>query len=157
MPKDIKPRIVESSSCNTLHAFGDEVLIHLSGADTGGKFCMFTITSPPGGGPPPHYHENEDEWFFLMAGDIEFLIDGKWVRGNEGATVFMPRGSIHTFRNIGKSPSKLLTHTSPSGFEKFFEECASVFANPNGPDMSLIIEISGKYGIQFVESQGTTQ
>jgi hypothetical protein len=42
----------------TLHAFCEEVIVHLAGAQTGGKIA-------PGGDPPPHYHLNEDELFLV--------------------------------------------------------------------------------------------
>jgi hypothetical protein len=45
----------------TLHAFCEEVIVHLAGAQTGGKIALWTEITPPGGRPRPHYHLNEDE------------------------------------------------------------------------------------------------
>ena len=125
--------------------------IHLGGAQTGGKLTVFTALTPPGGGPPPHYHANEDEWFFPLEGRVEFYLDGSWKEVPMGTTLFIPRGTVHTFRNIGDTPLKVLTHTSPAGFEKFFERCANEFAKGGPPDMARIIEISAEHGIHFVE------
>src|SRR5436190_24318897 len=51
-----------SSSCvmlpcdhKVIRAFGCELIIHLSAAETGGKYTMFTSVQAPGVGPPPHY------------------------------------------------------------------------------------------------------
>jgi len=59
------PVILARGEGDTLHAFGEEVIVHLAGAQTGGKIALWTEITPPGGGPPPHYHLNEDELFFV--------------------------------------------------------------------------------------------
>ena len=87
-----------------LLAFGEEVTVYLGSAETGGKFTSFVEVTPPGGGPPPHYHENEDEWFFPLEGRAEFFLDGTWKEVPIGIIVFVPRGTVHTFRNPGETP-----------------------------------------------------
>lgn len=141
---------VPPGSGKVLHAFGEEVTVYLDGAQTGGKFTMFTETTPPGGGPPPHYHEAEDEWLLPLEGRVEFFLDGEWNEVSVGTVVYAPRRVIHTFRNAGNGPLKMLVHTSPSGFETFFERCAEEFAKPGPPDMDRIVEISAEHGIHFV-------
>jgi quercetin dioxygenase-like cupin family protein len=148
--KERMPTVVLPGAAQTLQAFGDEVLIHLGGAETGGKYSVFTSITPPGGGPPPHYHNNEDEWFFPLEGRVEFFLDGSWKEVPLGSLVFVPRDMVHTFRNCGDRPSKILTQTAPSGFEIFFERCAAEFAKSGPPDMDRIIEISAEHGIHYV-------
>ena len=46
-----------------IRAFGDELQLTVSGAETGGKYAQGLLITQPGGGPPPHVHANEDEWF----------------------------------------------------------------------------------------------
>jgi quercetin dioxygenase-like cupin family protein len=146
----VMPAVILPQSAKTLRAFGDEVYVHLGGAETGGKYTVFTITTPPGSGPPPHYHNHEDEWFYVLEGQVEFLLDGAWKKVPVGAHIFIPRSKVHTFRNCGEQQLKMLTHTSPSGFEIFFERCAAEFAKPGPPDMDRIIKISAEHGIHFV-------
>jgi mannose-6-phosphate isomerase-like protein (cupin superfamily) len=147
---DLSSLKVPPSAGRVLHAFGEEVTVYLGGAETGGKFTSFAELTPPGGGPPPHYHLQEDEWFFPLEGRVEFLLDGKWDEVPLKTMVFVPRGTVHTFRNPGDQPLKMLIHTSPSGFEVFFERCAREFAKPGPPDMGRILEISAEHGIHFV-------
>jgi hypothetical protein len=64
--------------------------------------------------------------------------------------VFMPRGVVHSFRNPGSTPLRMLVHTAPSGFEVFFSRCADEFAKPGPPDMQRIMAISAEHGIFFV-------
>jgi len=148
---EIQPVIVYPDALEPLRAFGDEIYVHVGGRETDGKYTIFTDITPPGGGPPPHYHQNEDEWFFPMEGRVEFFLGGEWREVPMRTVVFLPRGTVHTFRNIGDRPLVMLTHTAPSGFETFFARCAAEFAKPGPPDMARIVEISAEHGIFFVE------
>ena len=144
------PAIILPGEAKSLHAFGDEIFFHLGGAETGGQYTVFTDVTPPGGGPPPHYHENEDEWFFPLEGRVEFFLEGAWREVPLQSLVFIPRGTVHTFRNCGETPLKMLIHTAPAGFEIFFRRCATEFARSGPPDMQRIVEISAEHGIYFV-------
>ena len=131
-------------------AFGDEVRIHLGAPETAGKYTLFTVISPPGGGPPPHIHVNEDEWFIVLGGRAEFFAAGAWNPVAIGTTVYVPKGTVHTYKNVGDTPLRMLVHTSPAGFETFYSRCAAEFAEPSPPDMARIVQIAGEHGIQFV-------
>ncbi|MGH7982664.1 MAG: cupin domain-containing protein [Candidatus Udaeobacter sp.] len=134
-----------------LHGFGEEVTILLDGEQTAGKLTMWTKITPPGGGPPPHHHLNEDEAFHVLEGRVAFLSGGEWQEVGHGGAAYMPRGVVHTFKNVGDQPSRMLLTAAPSGFEKFFARCAEEFAKAGGPDMSRIIEIGIEHGIHFVQ------
>lgn len=138
-----------AGTSRVIRAFGDELHLHLSGEHTGGTIAMFTNITPVGGGPPPHIHRDEDEWFHVLEGRVEFLHDGAWHEVPVGSTVFMPRGSLHTFRNVGEVPLKQLITTSPAGFEVFFGRCAEVFERGGPPDFDELIAISAEHGITY--------
>ena len=142
--------VADAASGTVFRAFGDEMTVLLSGADTGGKFALCLDVTPPEGGPPPHYHLHEDEWFFPLEGEVDFFIEGAWRSVAVGTVVFVPRGRVHTFRNSGTVPLKMLIQTAPAGFETFFERCAGEFAKPGPPDMKRIVEISAEHGIHYV-------
>ena len=145
------PMLMLPGQGRVIRAFGEEVIMHLEGEHTGGKLSLWTEITPPGGGPPPHYHLNEDEWLMVQEGRMSCLVDGQWQELKASGIVFAPRGSVHTFKNVGDEVSRMLVSTSPSGFEKFFSRCADEFANPGGPDMQRIVEISAEHGIHFVQ------
>lgn len=132
-----------------LCAFGDEVTVLLGAGDTGGKLSLWTEVVPPGGGPPPHRHLREDEWFVVQEGTFSFFVLGEWRELGPGGAAFMPRASVHTFKNTGKTAGKLLIGTSPAGFETFFGRCAEEFAREGGPDMGRIMGIADEHGIEF--------
>jgi hypothetical protein len=93
---------------------------------------------------------NEDETFFVVEGRVSFFKDGEWQEVTSGTAAFMPRGVVHTFKNVGAGPLRMLISTSPSGFETFFARCAGEFAKPGVPNMERIIAISAEHGIHFV-------
>ncbi len=64
---------------------------------------------PPGGGfQVPHCHEDLDAVFYVLEGEIEFLLDGQWRRAATGSTVFVPAGTVHAFRNASDRSARQL-------------------------------------------------
>src|SRR5215213_4812113 len=64
------------------------------------------------------------------------------------------RGTLHTFKNVGTSLSRVLAVISPGGFEKFFLEAGKPATEgsspPEGePDVRRIVEIGQKYGMEI--------
>ena len=143
--------IIRQDEARVFRAFGEQVIIHLDGEPTAGKLTMWTEITPLGGRPPPHYHLNEDETFHVIEGWVAFFLNGEWNEVGSGETAFMPRRIVHTFKNVGDQPSRMLNMTTPSGFEKSFARCADEFAKPGEPDMSRIVEIGVEHGIHFVQ------
>lgn len=144
-----KPWITIGGQSRVIHAFGEQMYIHLGAEETGGRYCMFTEVTSPGGGPPPHHHTGEDEWFHVLEGRAAFLKDGEWVEVPPGSSVFIPRGTVHSFKNVGDTPLKQLITVAPAGIETFFARCAEEFKKTEGPDMERILAISAEHGIVF--------
>ena len=145
------PFVVTPGQEKVIRAFGSEMIFHLMGEHTGGRYMLATIVAPAGNpGPPPHYHENEDECFIVQEGKMSFFIAGQWHDVTPGTIVFAPKLSVHTLKNVGDTPARILCSASPAGFEIFFAECELEFQKPGGPDMERIVEISAEHGIHYV-------
>jgi len=76
------------------------------------------------------------------------------IPANVGAAVYIPRGTLHTFRNVGTSPSRIFALISPGGFEKFFLEAGESAMEgspaPEGEtDVGRIGEIGQKHGLEI--------
>jgi len=143
-------RVVPFEKAAVVRAFGEEVHFLLRAAETNGAYTLFLELTPPGGGPPPHFHQREDEWFTVLEGRVSFFGDGHWTEVGPGGAFFAPRGAVHTYRNDGPSPARMLVQTSPSGIESFFDAAAAEFARPGGPDMEKAMGIAAAHGIEFV-------
>ncbi|MGB5755323.1 MAG: cupin domain-containing protein [Acidimicrobiales bacterium] len=81
-------------------------------------FAMFVNHFPPmGGGPPAHHHNSYDEAFYVLAGEMEFCVDGETARVPAGSMAFVPRGATHAFRNPSTEPAHLLVVTTPEAID----------------------------------------
>jgi hypothetical protein len=49
-----------------LNVVGEETLVKVSPADSGGALAAFHLVAPPMSGPPRHVHSREDEWFYVL-------------------------------------------------------------------------------------------
>jgi len=143
--------VVEPGDGRVLRAFGEEVTILLDGDQTGGRLTMWLETTPPEGGPPPHFHINDDEAFHVLEGRVAFFQNSKWHEVGPGGSAFVPRGQVHTFKNVGEGNSRMLLSTSPAGFDIFFSRCAEEWSRSGGPDMSRVFEIAAEHGIHFIK------
>jgi quercetin dioxygenase-like cupin family protein len=130
----------------TIHVFGDPVDVLVDAATSKGLSSVLVHLVSPGGGPPPHHHTREDETFTPLEGTFEMLYDGKWHPLATGQTIFCPRNNVHTFRNAGSTPARLLMFITPGGFENFLEQIGLL--SP-ATDMAKMIEIAARYGITF--------
>lgn len=118
--------------------------IRLTAAETGGHLGMFETVDHPGYGPPRHIHHDADETFVLLKGRVDFLLAGVVTAQVAGDTVFIPRGTEHSFCVRGNSPARMLTVMTPGGFEGFFREMAAgKFRIPQ--DMDRIVPIAAAF------------
>ncbi len=147
-----KAIVTPAGQTKILRAFGEDIVIHLNGEQTGGRLTMWTELTPPGEGPPAHFHINDDETFYVIEGQVSFFHNGEWQEVGPGGTAFAPRGEVHTFKNVGSTPSQMVMSTTPAGIENFFSRAAVEFAKPGGPDMQVVHGIAAEHGIHFVAS-----
>ena len=100
---------------------GDTYTLLVSGAQTGGRFCLFDMHIPPEGGPGPHRHDFE-ETFIVLDGEIEATFRGNKRIVKAGETINVPSNAPHQFHNSSSAPVRLLCLCSPAGQENFFME-----------------------------------
>lgn len=89
---------------------------------TGGAIGLFRQTIAPKSGPPTHIHQAEDEFFYVVSGEFKVKLGDRIVSAPAQSVMFVPRGTAHTFQNVGSEPGVLLVGVTPGGFEKMFEE-----------------------------------
>ncbi|MBA3652404.1 MAG: cupin domain-containing protein [Chthoniobacterales bacterium] len=145
------PIVVNQGDGRVLCAFGEEVVILLDSEQTGGRLTMWIESTPPGGGPPLHFHINDDETFHVLEGRIAFFQNSKWDEVGPGASCFVPRGQVHTFKNTGQETARMLISTAPGGFDVFFTRAAEEFAKPGAPDMARVMGVAAEHGIHFLK------
>ncbi|MGW4244801.1 cupin domain-containing protein [Nocardia sp. NPDC004722] len=103
----------------------EHLLWKVTGKDTGGTFDAAEVTASPFvSGPPRHIHDRSDEIFYVLEGTLRVLLGEELHDAEEGALVFIPRGTSHTWINGGTIPVRFLTMYVPGGMRGFFEETA---------------------------------
>ena len=53
---------------------GDRYTFLVTGEESGGAYFAMEAFVPPGGGPGPHVHTREDETFYVLEGQVQFLL-----------------------------------------------------------------------------------
>jgi len=69
------------------------------------------------------------------------------VAASPGTTAVCPRNIPHTFRNVGRTPGRLLLTILPGRFGDYFLEADSV---PNH-DRAAIKALAAKYDVEILE------
>jgi quercetin dioxygenase-like cupin family protein len=127
-------------------------LLLADGKQTGGAFSLLEQLCPKGSGPPPHTH-TQIENFYIMEGEITFLIDGQTVVGKEGSFVTVPAGTVHSFR-IDSETALILNSYIPAGFELMITELGEVAPERNLPPRGRPFQHSPEEIARTVERSG---
>jgi quercetin dioxygenase-like cupin family protein len=135
---------------------GDTMTFKATGESTGGSLLLFENHTAPGGGPPPHVHTREDEFFHVLDGTFEILIGDEVHALGPGGYAYVPRGTVHNFRNTAETPSRILVGFTPAGIEGFFRESGRP-ATDDGPappldedEIARTTAAAPKYGVEAV-------
>lgn len=110
---------------------GDVTELLATGDQTGGSLGLVRQVIAPGSGPPAHVHKAEDEFFYVVSGAFKVRLGDRILSAPAQSVMFIPRGTAHTFENVGTEPGVLLVGVTPGGFEKMFEERQGVDAATN--------------------------
>ena len=91
----------------------------INSEESGGTSCTMEVISPPGDGANPHTHADADEQFYVLNGDVTFRVGEETYHASPGDVIFIPRGTVHSFK-AGAAPAKMLATFTPGGIENFF-------------------------------------
>ncbi len=153
-------RQTTSGEGKKLWVVGDLYTFLATGEDTGGAFALIECVTPPGNpGPPPHIHRREAEGFYVLEGELELTVGDTASTAGPGTFVYLPEGSLHTYRNAGDTPARFLAMISPAGLENFFEEIGEPATDPSKPpegppDVEKILATVPKYGVEIPPPSG---
>ena len=153
----MNPTIRKPGEGRTITLVGDVYRFLATGEDTNGKYALFDAIVPPGGGPPPHVHSREEEGFYILEGEISFMIGDKRLVASAGMFANMPVGTPHSFKNESDRPARMLVTIAPAGLEKGFFEVGTPL--PDGATTGLpstkeqierLLAMAPKYGVHFL-------
>ena len=125
---------------------GGEVAFKVRGERSDGRLTAFETLVAPGLGPPLHTHAAEDETLYVLEGRVRFRLGDELRTGGPGSFAFVPRGTRHTFRNVGTEPARMLIHFSPAGMERFFDAFGALAA----PEPADFARLGADVGMDLV-------
>ena len=82
------------------------------------RFTFGIIEIAPGRVLEAHVHDEEDDAFYILAGELTFVLGAETVSAPPGTFVLVPPGVEHGFRNDGTEPVRMLNIHAPAGFDR---------------------------------------
>jgi quercetin dioxygenase-like cupin family protein len=150
------PTVRQPHEGRVIGVVGDVYRFLATGEETDGKYAMFEALVPPGGGPPPHVHSREEESFYIIEGEITFLIGDQRLVATAGMFANMPTGCPHAFKNESDKPARMIISVAPAGLEKMFFEVgqplepgATQAPHPTKADIEKLLTVAPNYGIEI--------
>ena len=125
------------------------------GKDTGSAFTLVEAKTQPKGQSLPKIHHREDTTYYVLEGELEFMVEGDLSEVTAGYFLYVSRGTWHTYKNVGSRSARHLEMHTPAGIEKFFEEVSVPALDSSSPppfdeeDLEKIRSIALKYGVEI--------
>jgi quercetin dioxygenase-like cupin family protein len=88
----------------------------------------------PGEGPPLHVHPRQDEFIYTLEGTFRIKLGDRLFDAAAGLFIFIPRGTAHTWQNIGDTPARFFAGFTPAAaeFEQFFRRYSELAPDDRG-------------------------
>lgn len=98
--------------------FGNGLWIKLAdGPQTDNSYCLFELLLPKGAGTGPRVLKNADEVFYVLDGQVSFLLGDRIETAAKGSLAFLPKSTVSAYR-VESDTARLLNLYTPAGFER---------------------------------------
>ena|ERR1035438_3448242 len=145
----LQPVIMRPEDAEAIRPFGIDMKVMMGGEHTAGTFSAIVGEIKPGEGPPPHLHRDREEFFFVLEGSYSLGVNGNESTIGPGTMVFVPRGTVHTFKNVGSTTGKILEWTIPGNNGDYFRAMHQM-ETAGGFDPEKFAEINQRFVTEFV-------
>lgn len=127
-----------------------EIRFRLTAEQTAGSLTMFEFVVPANARVPvPHAHEAFDEVVYGLEGLMTWTLDGRTIGIEPGEVLFIPRGHIHGFVNLGADEAAALSVITPGLLgPAYFREIAEVLDAGGPPNVDRIMEVMRRHGLR---------
>jgi quercetin dioxygenase-like cupin family protein len=120
-------------------AGGNDITFKI-GPESGARdLSMFESVVRPGGRVFPHVHREYEEAFYVLDGEVLFLIGEDWHLGPAGTIVHIPRNVTHAFHNGSDATARLLVIHTPASAIRMIEELAQLAPTSSREEMAAIL------------------
>lgn len=114
-------------------------------SDTDAFSVVDYIAAPGVPGPPPHVHHANEEGFFILEGEVEFLLGDTTTVLGPGSFVHVPIGAVHTFTNVGSGPARWVGIFAPGRYLQMVEELGAVIPADGPPDLAAVVAVLARW------------
>jgi mannose-6-phosphate isomerase-like protein (cupin superfamily) len=121
--------------------------LKLTAPDSDGEFGFFEHhMAPEANGASAHVHKRATEIFYVVSGEIEFIIGDRKELGRPGAFAFVPKNAPHGFTNAGPEPATLLIMFYPmNNRDDYFRGLGRLTCDGRNPSLEELAEHMAKY------------
>ena len=128
----------------------------LEGKQSDGSVAMFEFDVPAGSKvAAAHSHDGFEETIYGLEGTLVWTVEGESHEVGSGGVLFIPRGAVHQFANVGDVGAKALAIVTPGILgPAYFRELAEVLeaAVAGPPDLAAIAAVMRCNGLTPVVS-----
>jgi mannose-6-phosphate isomerase-like protein (cupin superfamily) len=114
-------------------------------SDTAGNlFVIEHRDLQPGTGPALHLHYSQEEWFYVMEGEVVFVVGDQRLSLRAGESVLAPRRVPHTFSAVGSPAHMLIAFTPACKMEQYFIDGAA------NPSLAPTEDFTNRYDMKWI-------
>lgn len=124
----------------------DHTFVKVGAEHTGGAYTLMEDNLKASFALGLHKHETHAETFYFLEGEVDFYVDGDWIKATRGTLIHVPPSVPHACRTAGGQPAKMLMIYQPSGFDLFLAEMADM-TEADFADEAKMAALNAKYDI----------
>ena len=146
--EQFRPAVLAPGEGVRYEARGSEMTFKALATTAAGRFSLMERELPAGGRmPPAHRHLGCDEAYYVLAGEVTFLLEGEERVGAPGWWVLVPGGAAHTFGNRSAVVARLLVLHAPP-LDSYFADLHKLWQRPEPPTTDEELELMRRHGMQ---------
>lgn len=142
-------KVLDAGAGESFAMLGIRFSPKVTAEDSGGAFSLIEQRVMPQAGSPAHICHNEDKSIYVAEGEFELLVGDAPHVVRAGGVVYIPRGTLHSFRNVGGYSGTLMVMMTPGGHEHFLRRISEVI-NSEAPDPVLMADICRASAVEMI-------
>ena len=144
--------VLKTGEGHSLRLGDVQMVVKEDGTHTREALGLAECEMPPQGlqTPLPHIHHAHEEGFYVLEGELEFVVGTETVRAGPGTFVMVPIGVPHTFSNPTEKPARFLSILTPRRYLSYFEEMSQLLQATASPSRQQRAELMARYDTEVV-------
>lgn len=125
----------------------DHTFVKVAAATSGGAYTLMEDNLKASFALGLHLHRDHAETFYILAGSVDFYIDGAWMTAESGSTLHVPPNIPHACMvTPGCAAARMLMIFQPAGFDLYLEALSAMTA-ADFADEAKVTALSERFDI----------